>query len=105
MRLGAVPLVRGIHAAALAIRRPPPVPPGHFYSPATSREDIERATRSRRAPVGIDLRHQDQLTLLRAFDLVAPPVGRWKPGNEWFESADAAMLCALLLYLSPRRVI
>src|SRR4051794_39508012 len=104
MRLS-VPLVRGIHAAALAIRRPPLVPPGHFYSPSTGREDIERARRSRRPPVGINLRTQEQAALLRALDLAAPPVGRWKPGNDWFETADAAVLRALLLHLKPRHVI
>jgi predicted O-methyltransferase YrrM len=41
--------------------------------------------------------------LLRALDLAAPPRGRWKPGNDWFETADAAVLRALLLHLEPRR--
>jgi hypothetical protein len=105
MRIGLPPLVRGALAAALVIRRPPPVPPGHFYSPSTSREDIERARRSRRAPTGLNLRADEQVALVGAFDLVAPPIGRWKPQNDWFETADAAVLRALVLYFKPRRVV
>jgi len=105
MKLGSLSFVRGSLAAVQALRHPPPVPPGHFYSPSTSRKDVERARRNRRAPAAVELRAEEQVALFRALQLVAPPLGRWRPGNEWFETADAAVLRGLLLHLKPGRAI
>jgi len=81
---------------------------GHFYSPLTSKLDIERALKTSPSLAGIDLREDAQLDLLRT---MAPlwrtrPRGRYDtPGNRMFPSSDAAILSALIRMVSPKQIV
>ena len=103
-------LRRAVHttrAVAASVRQPPYVAPGHFYSPATSRHDRERATAWRtRPPVGIDMDESGQVQLMH--DLLPLmddlPEDRWLP-NDMYGRADAAVLRAMLRHHEPRRLL
>ncbi len=88
--------------------RPSYVAAGHFYSPLTSKSDIERALKTSPSLAGIDLREDAQLELLGT---MAPlwrqrPRGRYDtPGNTMFPSSDAAVLSALIRMVSPKQII
>ena len=88
--------------------QPSYVAAGHFYSPLTSKLDIERALKTSPSLAGIDLREDAQLDLLRT---MAPlwrtrPRGRYDtPGNRMFPSSDAAILSALIRMVSPKQIV
>lgn len=102
---------------------PPPLwrPPGHFYSPVTSRTEVDRdSTRIWARPVpaelpGIDLRldaQVDTLQSLARFHAELPPYGpepidgfRFRTENRMYGLADAGLLYAFLRDRAPRRVI
>jgi hypothetical protein len=99
--------VRTVRAVRAVIARPPYVVPGHFYSPLTSRNDVEQALKE--APVvGVDLREEAQLSLAEQFQpiLSQPPPGpRYTARNRMFGSADCAVYRAMLHRLRPRQII
>jgi predicted O-methyltransferase YrrM len=100
--------VRGLRSALLTIRRPPFARPGHFYSPLTAPADTERAVEwTGLDPVGVDLRANQQLGLVAG--LVPMMAGyrpdRWHAGNGQYDTADAAVLHAMLRKLRPGRII
>jgi predicted O-methyltransferase YrrM len=98
--------------------RAPWVPPGHFYSPfpdLTEYESrVDRLLDPDRELRGIDLREQQQLSLL---DELAPlfedspfPVERGDDFRYWFDNpayawADGLILHAMLRHVRPRRVV
>jgi predicted O-methyltransferase YrrM len=89
------------------IRRPPYVPPGHFYSPLTAEADLDRALAWQDAPA-VDLAEQRQLGLARELrPLLAQPLPgpRYVAANAMFGAADAAIYRAILNYLRPARVL
>ena len=100
--LHALRVIRAVRHDAV---RPPYTAPGHYYSPQTSPEDIERAVTTRQSPAGVDLRVADQLALAAELDLSPPDEGRWVDGNGMFDAADAAMLRAMMLRNRPRRMV
>ena len=95
------------------------VPPGHFYSPIPSREDVDayRATRKPPFPThlgGIDLRIEDQVRLLSEFKASydeAPfseeksDATRYWYRNDFFGYGDGLALYCMLRRLDPARVI
>jgi hypothetical protein len=94
------------------------VPAGHFYSPIPSLADIRRreAAIFTEPPslMGIDLRMNDQLDLVRTlasyyadhpFGYESTPSCRYHFENGYFEYGDALMLYGLLRHLRPRRVV
>lgn len=95
---------RAVHAVAQDIRRPPYVPPGHFYSPRTSDSDVEHAIAGRRNPVGVKLHEQEQLDLARVLQLATPLHRRWEP-NTMYGSLNAAVLQAMLIEMRPSHFV
>lgn len=104
---------RIVLAIVAIFRRPPFMPPGHFYSPLTTKSDAERASswvesRSTEDLPGVDLRVDVQLELATQIGpmLAEPFEGpRYSPQNEMFTGADAALYRAMLRHLRPKRVI
>lgn len=89
-----------------AVVRPPWVRSGHFYSPLSSTEDIERALSWPVDVPGVDLREDEQVEMFRKliplFD--GAPEGRYKPNN-MYGPADAAIYQAIVRSLKPKHVI
>jgi predicted O-methyltransferase YrrM len=95
------------------------MPPGHFYSPIPSAEDIATHRRGlqRAAPrdlPGIELREDAQLALLARLRRYYPdqpwsaeprPHLRYYFDNEYFSYADAIFLQCMLRDLHPRRIV
>ena len=93
------------------------VPPGHFYSPIPSDEDIARHRSFDWAPAGIpgvDLRDEAQLALLEEFATLYPsiPFGpeprpglRYKYQNPSYSYADGILLHCMIRHVRPRRII
>jgi hypothetical protein len=98
-------------------RVPVPYPPGYFYSPLPSREDIESSRRQDPCPSSmpaIDLNLDGQLDLLTAlkpfydeqpFSLHPASGMRYSFKNEGYPCADAIVLHCLLREFEPRRLI
>src|SRR5438874_91649 len=98
---------------------PPPqyVPPGHFYSPIPSTEDVERAITARDRSTsfyGIDLKEDQQLDLLERLRQYYPDVPFSAEKNERFRFAfhnpsyswgDAIILFCMIRELKPRRIL
>ena len=101
-------VVRTARGIAASLRSPPSTAPGHYYSPATSGADRERAVDWRDLePTGIDLdeRGQEQLVRDLATLMTELPEDRWQPGNEMYGRADAAVLHAMLRHHRPGRLL
>ena len=95
------------------------VPPGHFYSPIPSLEEIGRDAAKLfgvppRTLPGIDLREDEQLELLASFQRFydeMPFAPEQRPGlrygfeNDAYSYADAIMLHCMLRHLQPRRIV
>jgi hypothetical protein len=95
------------------------VPPGHFYSPIPSIEDILRDESKIFGPVppdilGVDLHESDQLRLLEEFrqfysEMPFQPqktVGlRYYFENPAYTYSDAIFLHCMIRYLRPKRII
>lgn len=95
------------------------VPPGHFYSPMPSPEEVARdAERIYPAPPrtlpGIDLREDAQMALLERFLPLygeMPFSSQPKPGlrygfeNGAYSYADAILLHCMIRHLAPKRII
>lgn len=100
-----------LNAASLA-RQPLYSPPGHFYSPVSSRADAARALVQRRdlaALDGVELRAEAQLQLAES---LGPYWGqfrhscrRYKPDNDMYGLADGAVYHSMLATLRPQRII
>lgn len=96
----------------------PPWPNGHFYSPVPSIDDVWNA-RERIFAVpptlpGIDLRTDEQLSLLEEFRLLYADQPfteektedrRYYFDNAWFNHGDAIVLHCMLRHLRPARVV
>jgi hypothetical protein len=95
----------------------PFAPPGHYYSPIPSMEDINefgrRVTTVEPLP-GIDVNEEEQLTLLEELAKFYPsmpftdagsPGLRYRFDNPSYSYADAIFLYTMLRYLRPRRLI
>ena len=99
--------IRTVRALTEHLRRPPWVRPGHYYSPSTCPHDIDRSLSWDHEAPGVDLRQRAQLELVQE---IAPfldqsPYDRYRPDNNMFGMADAAVLRAMLHYLRPRHVV
>jgi len=93
------------------------VPPGHFYSPIPSADDIAAHRRERTVPnelPGIDVREEAQLALLARFrhyygdqpwSAEAQPHLRYHFENPYFSYGDAIFLHCMLRDLRPRRIV
>ncbi len=97
--------IRAMRGIAATLRSPPYTAPGHFYSPATSSRDRQRAIDWRsREPVGVELDEAGQEALMR--DLVPLmaelPEDRWRADNGMYGRADAAVLHAMFRHHRPR---
>ena len=94
-------------AVKAVIIRPPYVPPGHFYSPLTTRQDVDRALSWTDAP-GVNLAEETQCELVtRLLPTLAKPLPgpRYAAGNSMYGPADAAVYRGMLAELHPARVI
>jgi hypothetical protein len=96
-------------AVAAALKAPPYAPPGHYYSPLTSRGDIRRALSWHDAP-GVALNQAAQLAMAASAwpVLASPPPGpryREDEGSVMFAAADAAVYRVMLGALRPSRII
>jgi predicted O-methyltransferase YrrM len=94
-------------------------PPGHFYSPIPSRDDVARYAAMKfvqgpEALAGIDLNVERQLGMLRTLgpltaDLTfseEPDGGtRFYYNNPGFSPGDATVLAALIRHVHPRRIV
>lgn len=100
----AVRTVRGFRECLV---RPPYVRPGHFYSPLTTDEDVERAVAWAEDAPGVDLREREQLelaaTLIPMFDGIKHR--RYQPDNDMYGPADAFVYHGMLRHVRPQRVI
>jgi hypothetical protein len=99
---------RTVRAGRALATTPPYVPPGHFYSPLTSAADVRRALSWPEEAPGVDLREEAQLALageLRPVLAEALPGPRYRPVNDMFCAADAAVYRAMLGHLRPKRII
>lgn len=99
--------VRTARAVVAAARRPPYVTPGHYYSPATSLADRQRAVSWRTSPlVGVDLDEAGQEQLVRNLGPLMSelPEDRWEP-NGMYGRADAAVLHAMLRHHEPKHLL
>lgn len=93
------------------------VPPGHFYSPIPSDEDIDRHRSFNWNPpevAGVDLRLEAQYELLDAFAELYPsiPFGpeprpglRYSYENGSYSYGDGILLHCMIRHLRPRRII
>ena len=93
------------------------VAPGHFYSPIPSVEDIDRATAARQPSdplLGIDLREEEQLQLLRRLAKFYPEIpftsdrskgSRFAFDNPSYSWCDGIIFFCMIRDLQPRRVI
>jgi len=95
------------------------VPPGHFYSPIPSIDDILRDESKVFGPVphdipGVDLRESDQLRLLEEFaqfysEMPFQPQKteglRYYFENSAYSYSDAILLHCMIRYLRPKRII
>jgi hypothetical protein len=93
------------------------VPPGHFYSPIPSAEDIanfENREVAVTSIAGFDLNETRQLELLQHFAALYPAVPftdeaqpgyRYRYANSSYAYADAIFLHAMLRHFRPRRLI
>ena len=100
----AVSTGRAIKAVVI---RPPYVTPGHFYSPLSTRRDVERSLGWTDA-LGIDLAEENQLKLaarLRPALTESLPGPRYTAANSMYGQADAAVYRGMLTELRPARII
>ena len=93
------------------------VPPGHFYSPIPSDEDVERCTKSRSAlgensGLALNLEGQKDLVVslarhYREIPFQAQPAGnlRYYYENIYFSYPDAIFLHLLIRQLKPRQIV
>ncbi len=93
------------------------VPPGHFYSPIPSDEDVERWIKSRSSAVrgfGLELRSEAQKNFVASLahfygqiPFQAQPSGplRYYYENGYFSYADGIFLHLIIRHLKPRRLV
>ena len=97
-----------VKAAAALPRVPIHYPPGHFYSPIPSKDDIARVERPS-SFAGIDLAEPAQLALVEEFAELPPleplPSWRYRFENGFFRHGDAFMYYAMLTTRRPKRVV
>lgn len=99
---------RALKHAAATVRQQPYAQPGHFYSPLTTPADAERAVGWLKLdPAGVDVHAAAQLDL---FNQLIPAAAsyrpdRYRPGNNQYGAADAAVLHAMLARVQPKRVV
>jgi predicted O-methyltransferase YrrM len=100
-------IVRSIRAVRVGLTRPPWVSPGHYYSPISSAEDVDRALSWPADAPGVDLRVDEQISLMRDLDLSPPGGPRWsaKESNNMYGVADSTIYAAMLRKLRPQSVI
>ena len=100
-------VIRTAQAIADAVRRPPAIRAGHFYSPINSASDIERALSWTADTPGIDLREDEQLSTFRELTPLFDDVGpvRYRIDNDMYGIADASIYQAFVRHFNPRRVI
>jgi hypothetical protein len=97
--------------AASVLRHPPPVPPGHYSSPLTSYQDVERAiAMTPNAAPGVDLREKQQLELAQVLAPMwsqTPQDLRYNagPGNTMYSLPDAVVYSSLIRHLEPSRIL
>jgi predicted O-methyltransferase YrrM len=104
---------RTARAIAAVTRRPPFMPPGHFYSPLSAPADVQRALEwlgspPGAAPPGVDVRAAAQLELFTKLrPMIAEPFEgpRYTPDNSMYGPADGAVYRAMLRHLRPKRVM
>lgn len=113
---------RLVRAASATVRTPPWVAPGHYYSPVPGPADTARALNWREqalaAPAsadalpGIDLNADGQRALVKALSgyFADVPTGpregrRYRPENNMYGLADAAVYHGMLRHFTPRRVV
>jgi Methyltransferase domain len=96
-------IARAVKAVTL---HPPYVKPGHFYSPLTTTEDIQRVLSWQDAP-GVDLNEKGQIAFARSAQefLTMPPGPRYNATNNMFGAPDAAVYRAVLHHARPSQVI
>lgn len=94
-------------------------PPGHFYSPLPSLDDVAHRPDPQAQPgggidpPGVDLRLDEQVELLGRlapllddWPYASPPTGlRYAPDNDYFGYTDGKLWYGLLRLLKPRRVV
>lgn len=100
-------IARIIRAVRADLVRPPWVSPGHYYSPISSAEDVDRALSWPAEVPGVELRADAQTTLMCELDLSLPAGPRWSAGesNNMYGRADATIYAAILRKYRPRQVI
>lgn len=96
---------RTVRAILGELRRPSWQAPGHYYSPIPSADDVERATRNRRVPVGVQMDEAEQRHFAAELTLAHPSERRWSASNGMFGSADASILRSVLLHFRPKRIV
>lgn len=113
------PPIAKLAALRNAIRSSGFVPPGHFYSPLVSLDEIRRDEqrvfhRADAHPAGIDMNEAAQLDLLAHFEALYPGVDfpqlkaashRYYYENPAYGYSDAIMLHCMMRHFRPRRVI
>lgn len=94
-------------------------PPGHFYSPIPSRDDVaryavEKFTRGPESLAGIDLNADGQLAMVQALGPLTedfafpdePQEGtRYYAENGGFSPGDATVLAGMIRHFRPRRIV
>jgi predicted O-methyltransferase YrrM len=98
---------RTARAVRAVVARPPYVAPGHFYSPLTASQDVDRALSWADAP-GVNLAEAAQRALATRLQPVlseSAPGPRYQAANSMYGPADAAVYRGMLTELRPARVI
>jgi predicted O-methyltransferase YrrM len=94
-------------------------PPGHYYSPIPSMDDVCRNEAhifdgSRRELPGVDLNVEDQINLLnqlkqfygeQPFSAEPSPVRRYYFQNPYYSYSDAIFLYCMIRFAQPKRII
>lgn len=117
--LGRIPYVKRILAELDLTRKTVGFPPGHYYSPLPSLEEIKRRERElfgeipRELP-GIALNEEDQIALLDAFQqyydelpFAARPTEnlRYFFENPFYGYSDAVLLHCMMRHLRPQKIL
>jgi predicted O-methyltransferase YrrM len=90
----------------------PDFPPGHYYSPIPDFPRLRDHPPTPDSLAGVDLREQEQLSLLQELAEFSAPLprrptegSRYYTENDYYAAADGAVLSAMLSWLRPNRVV
>lgn len=115
-----LPYVRGLNDQISRFNRNSCYPPGHYYSPIISVDDVQKRADDiwKGASVnkieGIDLNVEEQLTLVKSFESYYSEIPfteykeqnlRYYFNNDQYRHTDAIILYSVIRHFKPKRII